>query len=101
MKRWLLAFGGVLLAAALVILGRDGRQLKRVEGQRDIEKAKRSKASLAKAEKLTKKAATHKAAARDAADLTTKILEARSEKDHDMDDLLSAWESKRVQQRPS
>jgi len=35
MKKWILGLGAALLAAALWILGRDARQLRRTEAQRD------------------------------------------------------------------
>lgn len=98
MKKWLLALGGFLLVMGLAILGRDGRQLKRVEAKRDQELATRTKAGMAKAEKLKKKADTHNANAKLAAEKTKAILEARSETDPPMDDLLSDWKSKRVRQ---
>ena len=99
MKKWIIGLGALLLAVALAILGRDGRQLKRVEARRDHELASRTKSSQVKADKLNKKAEKHKAAAKDAADRTTAILEARSEQDPDMDDLLSAWQSRRVRKQ--
>ena len=96
MKGWIIALGGLLLMAALAILGRDGRALKRVETKRDETLAGEIKDGMAKADKLKKKAGVHKANAKLAAETTTAILEARSEKDHSMDDLLSDWKSKRV-----
>lgn len=101
MKKWIIGLGGVLLIIALAILGRDGRELKRVEGERDLQIAERTKKGMIKAEKLKKKADGHKANAKLAAEKTQAILEARSEKDPDMDDLLSAFESERVRQQPS
>ena len=86
---------------ALAILGRDGRQLKRVEHERDLQIVDRTKKGMAKAEKLKKKADGHTANAKLAAEKTRAILEARSEKDPDMDDLLSAFESARVRQQSS
>ena len=99
MKKWLIGFGGLLLIAALGILGRDGRQLKKVEARRANEIASETEVGMAKAEKLKKKAGGHKANAKLAAEKTQAILEARSEKDPDMDDLLSAFESERVRQQ--
>jgi hypothetical protein len=96
MKRWIIWLGGALLAVALAILGRDGRQLKRVESKRDEELASRTKSGMVKAEKLKKKADAHKASAKLAAEKTKAILEARDEKDPPMADLLSDWQSKRV-----
>ena len=84
---------------ALAILGRDGRQLKRVEAKRDRALTDDILDGTAKAEKFNKKAEGHKAAAKAAAEKTQAILEARSEQDPDMDDLLSAWQSKRVRQQ--
>ena len=98
MKRWLIWFGGVLLAVALVILGRDGRALRRTEQNRDQLLGTHIKKDQDKAEKLNKKAEGHKAGAKLAADETRKRLEANSEKRHDLDDLLSAFESERVRQ---
>jgi hypothetical protein len=97
-KRWIIGFGGLLLVAALAILGRDGRQLKRVEAKRDNELAGRTKAGMVKADKLKKVADKHKANAKLAAEKTEAILEARDEKDPPMADLLSDWKSKRVRQ---
>lgn len=101
MKKWLIAAGGFLLTVALVLLGRDGRALKRTEESRDKLLATRIKADQDKAEKLNKKAEKHKAGAELAAAETRKRLEAISAKDSDMDDLLSAFESERVRQRRS
>lgn len=98
MKKWILGLGGFLLVVALAILGRDGRQLRRVEAKRDQEISSKTKAGIVKAEKLKKKADKHQANAKLAAEKTTAILEARSEKDPPMDDLLSDWKSKRVRQ---
>lgn len=97
MKKWIIGLGTFLLAVALAILGRDGRQLKRVEARRDEELASRTKAGQLKAEKLNKKAEAHKAAAAEAAARTEAILEERSEKDPDMGSLLSDW---RVRKQP-
>ena len=100
MKKWIIGLGGFLLVVALAILGRDGRQLKRVEAKRDYELAGKTKAGMVKAEKLNKKAEGHKAAAKAAAEKTAAILEARDEKDPDMGSLLTDWKSKRVRQQP-
>jgi len=97
--KWLIGLGGFLLLVALAILGRDGRQLKRVEHQRDNEIMTRTKKGMVNAEKLKKKADGHTANAKLAAEKTRAILEARSEADPDMDDLLSAFESERVRQQ--
>ena len=98
MKKWLIVFGGFLLAMALVILGRDGRALRRTEQDRDQRLATGIKKEQVKAEKLNKKAERHTEGAKLAADETRKRLEANSEKRHDLDDLLSAFESERVRQ---
>lgn len=98
MKKWIIGLGGFLLVMALAILGRDGRQLKRLEAYRDKAMTDDILDGTAKAEKLNKKAEKHKAAAADAAARTTAILEARDEQDPDMGDMLSAWQSKRVRQ---
>ena len=90
-----------MLIAALIILGRDGRALKKVEGERDAELAKGIDMGLGKVKKFKKKADGHNANAKLAAAKTHEILEARSEKDPDMDDLLSAFESARVRQQSS
>ena len=100
-KKVLIGLGGALLAAALVLLGRDGRALRRTEESRDKLLATKIKADQDKAEKLNKKAEAHKAGAELAAAETRKRLEAVSAKDNDMDDLLSAFESERVRQRRS
>lgn len=84
---------------ALVILGRDGRALKKVETRRDEELAKDINDTLGKAKVLNAKAEKHKAAAKVAAVATQQRLEKISEKDPDMDDLLSAWKSERVRQQ--
>jgi hypothetical protein len=97
-KKVLLAIGGVLLALGLAILGRDGRVLKRLERQRDEEIAKNTADSLAKAKALHHHAEKRKADAHKAAVKTIEKLEKLSEKDHEMDDLLSAWQSERVRQ---
>jgi hypothetical protein len=99
MKKWLIAFGGFLLAVALAILGRDGRRAKKTEQQRDEMLGTGIKADQDKAEKLNKRAEKHKAAADRAAAKTIEKLEVLREKDHDMDDLLSAWQSERVRQQ--
>ena len=99
MKKWMIALGGALLALALTILGRDGRRAKAAEKQRDELLGTRIKADQDKAEKLNKKAEKHKAAADQAAAATIEKLEGLREKDHDMDDLLSAWQSERVRQQ--
>lgn len=98
MKKWLIVFGGFLLAMALVILGRDGRALRNTEADRDRRLATGIKKEQVKAEKLNKKAERHKEGAKLAAEETRKRLEANSEKRHDLDDLLSAFESERVRQ---
>lgn len=99
MKGWMIWIGGALLGMALFILGRDGRQLKRVESDRDQEIATRTKAGMVKAEKLKKSADKHSTNAKLAAARTREVLEARSEKDQDMDDLLSDFQSERVRQQ--
>ncbi len=99
MKKALLALGGVLLALALAILGRDARALRRTENQRDELLATGANEHKKKAEQLTRKAEKQKAAAKDAAAATEARLEKLSEKDPDMDDLLSAWQSERVRQQ--
>ena len=101
MKKWLIGLGGLLLIAALAILGRDGRALEKVETRRKQEIATDTKAGMVKADKLKKKSGVHKANAKLAAKQTKAILEARSEKDPSMDDLLSAFESERVRQQSS
>lgn len=98
MSKWILGLGAFLLTVGLVILGRDGRQLKRVEAKRDHEIATKTKVGMVKAEKLKKKADKHSANAKLAAERTHAALEARGGKDQDMDDLLSDWKSKRVRQ---
>lgn len=98
MRKWIIGLGGLLLGLALLILGRDGRQLKKVEAQRDDELAKGIDVGITKANRLKKKADKHSTNAKLAADKTAAVLEARGEKDHDMDDLLSDWKSKRVRQ---
>lgn len=99
MKRWLLAAGGILLAAALWILGRDARQLRRTEEQRDALLATGANEHKKKAQVLADKAEKQKAAAADAAKATEQRLEKLSESNPDMDDLLSAWQSERVRQQ--
>lgn len=103
MKKFVIAFGGALLGLALVILGREGRRVKKVEAQRDNLIATRIKKDQEKAEKLNKKAEKHREAADMAAATTIKKLETLREKDQDMEDLLSAWtsESERVRQQSS
>jgi hypothetical protein len=100
MKRLMVAIGGGLLGLALLILGREGRKVKRVESQRDFLIATRIKSDQDKAERLNKQAEKHKQNADIAAAATIKKLEELREKDQDMDDLLSAWQSTRVRQRP-
>jgi len=98
-KSWILWLGGLLLAAALAILGRDARQLRRTERQRDELLATGANEHKKKAEQLARKAEKQKAAAKDAAAETEKRLEGLSESNPDMDDLLSAWQSERVRQQ--
>ena len=99
MKRWLIWLGGALLAVGLVLLGREGRALRRTEEDRDRRLATGIKTEQVKAEKLNKKAERHKEGAKLAAEETRKRLEARDASDNDMGDLLSAFESERVRQR--
>lgn len=99
MKKWLLAFGGFLLVVGLAILGRDGRALRKTERQRDELLAKGANEHKKRAEDLSVKAEKQKAAAAEAAAATEARLEKLSEKDPDMDDLLSAWRSERVRQQ--
>lgn len=101
MKKWLVWLGGALLVLGVVILGRDGRALRRTEANRDHLLATHIKKDQDKAEKLNKKAEKHKAGAKLAAETTLAKLEKLSEKDNDMDDLLSAFESERVRQSKS
>ena len=89
MKKWLLAFGGLLLIAALAILGRDGRQLKKVEAQRDALIATGIKTNLIKADKLNKKAEKSKTLAKDAAIVGRAALD--KTKDQTMRELLAEW----------
>lgn len=98
---WIVALGAMLLAVALGILGRDGRRARKVEAQRDNLIGTRVKADQDKAEKLNKVAERHRQAADLAAAKTIEKLEVLREKDHDMDDLLSAWQSERVRQQSS
>jgi hypothetical protein len=99
MKKWLVSIGGFLLVLALAILGRDGRALRRTEQQRDNLLATGANEHKKKAEALNRTADKQKAAAKQAADATQARLEKLSEKDPDMDDLLSAWQSERVRQQ--
>lgn len=99
MKNWVLGIGGALLAAALWILGRDARQLRKTEKQRDVLIATGANQHKKKAEDLAQKAEKQKAKAQQAAEETKKRLEKLSETNPDMDDLLSAWESERVRQQ--
>lgn len=99
MKKWIIWLGGILLAAALIILGRDGRALKKVEKGRDDLIATGIAKDQKKAEKLNKKANKLKAGALAANEATVKRLENISANDTDMDDLLSAFESERVRQQ--
>jgi hypothetical protein len=98
-KKWLLAFGGILLAVGLAILGRDARQLRRTEQQRDALLATGANEHKKRAEQLAQKAEKQKVAAADAAKATEQRLEKLSESNPDMDDLLSAWQSERVRQQ--
>jgi hypothetical protein len=95
----MIGLGVALLAAALTILGRDGRALRRVELKRDEELGKDINDRLGKAKALNKKAEKHMADAKVAFDATQKRLEKISEKDTDMDDLLSSWQSERMRQQ--
>lgn len=99
MRKFLYALGGILLAVGFGILGRDGRAARRAEAQRDALLATGANEHKKKAEQLAVKAEKQKAAAKEAADATKARLEKLSEKDPDMDDLLSAWESERVRQQ--
>lgn len=99
MKKWILGLGAALLAAALWILGRDARQLRRTEAQRDALLATGANEHKKKAQQLADKAEKQKVAAAEAAKTTEKRLEKLSESNPDMDDLLSAWESERVRQQ--
>ena len=101
MNKWFVGLGVAILGLALLILGRDGRALKKVEARRDEELAKDINDTLGKAKVLNAKAEKHKAAAKVAAVATQQRLEKISEKDPDMDDLLSAWTSERVRQQSS
>lgn len=101
MKKWILGLGGFLLVLALAILGRDARALKRTEHQRDELLATGANEHKKKAEQLNLKAEKQKEAAEDAMNATIKRLDALDEKDNDMGDLLSAWQSERVRQQPS
>lgn len=98
-KKAVLWIGGLLLAVGLGILGRDARQLRRTEKQRDEILAGDIVENLNKAESLSKKAEVQKKNAEAAAAATAARLEKISEKDSDMDDLLSAWKSERVRQQ--
>lgn len=99
MKKWIVGLGGFLLVMALAILGRDARALKRTEQHRDELLATGASEHKKKAEQLNRKAEKQKAAAQDAMDATVKRLDALDEKDNDMGDLLSAWQSERVRQQ--
>ncbi|KPK74254.1 MAG: hypothetical protein AMJ84_00255 [Acidithiobacillales bacterium SM23_46] len=99
MKKWLIILGGALLAAALAILGRDSRALRRTEEQRDEILQTGIDENSAKARKLAAKAEKRKADAQAAVDETVRRLDALDEKDNDMGDLLSDWQSERVRQR--
>lgn len=99
MKKALIWLGGALLTLALILLGRDGRALKRVEQRRDEDLEGRKTVALGGAARMARKAEEHKRAARLAAEKTKTILETHDEKDPSMGDLLSAWESRRVRKR--
>lgn len=99
MNKWIVGLGTFLLGLALLILGRDGRALKRTENNRDQLIATHIKKDQDKADKLNKKAEKHKAGAKLAAEATAARLEKISAKDTPMDDLLSAWQSERVRQQ--
>lgn len=98
-KKIIIGIGAALLAAGLVILGRDGRALKKVEGERDEMLATGIKSEQDKAEKLNKTVEKRKAGAKLAAEATVARLEKQSANDPDMDDLLSHWQSERVRQQ--
>lgn len=100
MKKWILWLGGALLAVALAILGRDARTVRRLEKRAQDELATGTTEAMLRAQELKEKAAQHQAAASQAAAKTVEKLEALSEKNQDMDDLLSGWQSERVRQRP-
>jgi F0F1-type ATP synthase epsilon subunit len=99
MKRWILGLGGALLALAFWILGRDARQLRRTEAQRDALIATGANEHKKQAQILAERAERQKAAATEAAKATEQRLEKLSESNPDMDDLVSAWESERVRQQ--
>lgn len=99
MNKWFVGLGVSILGLALFILGRDGRALKKTESKRDDVLADDIVDTLGKAAALNKKAEKHKANAALAAEATQKRLEKLSEKDTNMDDLLSAWSSERVRQQ--
>lgn len=99
LKRALIAVGGFLLLIGLVILGRDGRALARTQERRERELEQDEGAALGRAEKLNAQAVKHRDNARLAAAKTQEILDARSEKDQSMGDLLSGWESRRVRDK--
>jgi hypothetical protein len=101
MKKWILGLGSFLLLVGLAILGRDSRALRRTEAQRDELLATGANEHKKKAEALNRKAEKKKQAAKEAAAATQARLEKISEKDPDMDDLLSAWQSERVRQQSS
>jgi hypothetical protein len=100
-KKVLIWLGGLLFVVGLGILGRDARQLRRTEKKRDEMLAGDIVDNIKKAESLSQKAETQKKNAAAAAAATTARLEKISEKDSDMDDLLSAWKSERVRQQSS
>jgi hypothetical protein len=99
MKKWIIWLGGALLGLALLILGRDGRALKRTENARDEDLQGRIGDNLQSAEKSSKKAQKQRENAKLAADKVKQVLEARSEQDPDMAHLLSDWKSRRVRER--
>ena len=93
MSKWLIGLGGVLLTLALFILGRDGRQQRRAEGERDTLLRDEFEGNADKAKKENDNATAAKARAKLAAEVIQSRLEGVKVNDPDMADLLDAWRS--------
>jgi len=100
-KKWWIALGGILLAVAFAILGRDGRRRRVAEDKTVQLLADGSAKALKQAAREAKKAETAKQGAKDAAAATQARLDKIGGNDADMADLLGAWKSEGDRQRSS
>jgi hypothetical protein len=90
-NKWLLAIGSFLAIVGFAILGRPGRQLKRVTVERDQLLRDNTKAAQVKAEQLGKKADKLQAKAKEASDVGKATVDKVGTQGETVSSILDSW----------